>query len=96
MEEEAGFKISRDRIISSNKYVATTQMNERVYTFLVNLNNLEQHEYNGDGSFFENIAENHWLTQKQLEKILYDNKEPYLVCLYIAYDLFKRKILNNK
>ncbi len=93
--EESGFVINQSLIVASNIYVATTQMNENVKTFIVDITNSSQKEFHGDGSYFESISENRWLSAKQLEAIIYDNSEPYLVNLYIAYDLFKRKVLGR-
>ena len=66
-------------------------MNEVVFHFLVDLTGIKQSTTKlGDGSYFENISENKWVSQKEIESILHSNKELYLSSLSVCYGLFKK------
>ena len=57
--EETGYKISRNNIKASNIAVASTQSNECVYNFIVDITKLKQTSNKlGDGSIFESISKN--------------------------------------
>jgi ADP-ribose pyrophosphatase YjhB (NUDIX family) len=88
--EEFNLKIKSQNIKASSINVSSTQMNECVYTFVVDITNaIAVNKTCGDGSFFENVSENHWVSQKQLRKILISKHNPYLSSLGSAYLLFE-------
>ncbi|MBU4689475.1 NUDIX domain-containing protein [Mycoplasma zalophidermidis] len=84
--EEAGYKIELSNIIAHNVCVATTQMNEKVYNFVVDVTNLTAHDILTDGSIFESVAYNEWFTQEEFESIL--KSELHLSSLSALYTLF--------
>ena len=87
--EESGYKISKKNIVDCVLATASTQMNEVVFHFLVDLTGIKQTKKDlGDGSYFEGISENKWVSQKELESILHSNKELYLSSLSVCYGLF--------
>ena len=87
--EESGYKITKKHLVDCVLATASTQMNEVVFHFLVNLTGIKQSKQDlGDGSYFEGISENKWISQKQLESILHSNKELYLSSLSVCYGLF--------
>ena len=87
--EEAGYKITKKNIKDCVLATASTQMNEVVFHYLVDLTNQKQVTNKlGDGSYFEAISKNKWVSQKEVENILYDNKELYLSSLSACYGLF--------
>ncbi|MCF0126457.1 MAG: DNA mismatch repair protein MutT [Clostridia bacterium] len=57
--EESGYKITKKNIISCVLATASTQMNEVVFHFLVDLTKCKKiTDKLGDGSYFEDISEN--------------------------------------
>lgn len=93
--EEANYKVDKFNLISFNKTVATTQSNETVYNFVFDLSSIEKtNKLEGDGSIFENISKNKWISQKSLESVLFDNKKMFLSSLMNCYFLFLN-YLNN-
>lgn len=68
--EEGGIIISVQNIEQSSQFVATTQMNEIVFLFLINVTNLNQTTPLGDGSIFEKVSKNKWVNLAQLQQIL--------------------------
>lgn len=94
--EETNYIIKKTDIKAFNIVVSTTQMNESVYNFIIDISKAKlAKKVLGDGSLFENISQNHWVTLKQLENILCNNKEIYLSSLASAYLLFENKILKK-
>ena len=91
--EEANYKIDKFKLLISNRTVATTQSNETVYNFIFDLTGTKKEvKKEGDGSIFENISKNKWISQKQLEKILFfDDKNFFLSSLMNCYFLFLKK-----
>lgn len=91
--EEANLKASKKHLVSKCKYVATTQMNETVFCFLFNVTSLKPiNKKQGDGSIFENVSYNKWLTYKQVKNILKSNNDKlYLSSLPICLKLFEEK-----
>ncbi|MDR1234556.1 MAG: DNA mismatch repair protein MutT [Mycoplasmataceae bacterium] len=94
--EEANYLIKKKDIKAFNIAVSTTQMNEAVFNFIVDITNAKQiKKQQGDGSLFENISQNRWATHKVLKQILLDSKNIYLSSLASAYLLFQKQILNK-
>lgn len=96
--EEANIKITKRNIISWSKFVPTTQMNETVFCFLVDVTNLKPvNKKQGDGSIFEDVSYNKWISHSQLSKILSSkNKNLFLSSLAICFNLFKEKYGKTK
>ncbi|WP_036498661.1 NUDIX hydrolase [[Mycoplasma] testudinis] len=86
--EEGGLHVNESHFIASTKAIASTQMNEQVFHFLFEVTNVPQEIPKTDGSFFEQIADNVWLNEEQLRKILLDEKAVKLSSLYICYLLW--------
>jgi 8-oxo-dGTP pyrophosphatase MutT (NUDIX family) len=58
--EETNYIIRKENIKAQNVNVATTQMNETVFTFIVDITKAKHIDKSqGDGSLFENISQNH-------------------------------------
>lgn len=94
--EETNYIIKKQNIMAGAINAATTQMNEAVFTFVVDITNAKQaKKHQGDGSLFENISQNHWVTHKKLRQILSGSDEIYLSSLASAYILFSIKILKK-
>ena len=93
--EESGYIISKKNIISVNKATATTQMNEIVFHYLINLDGCKKTKCMNDGSFFESISVNKWINEKKLINLIINNKEIYLSSLGICYLMFSF-LKNNK
>lgn len=92
--EESGYKISNKNILGCISVTSSTQMNEVVHHFLIDLTNLKNKKPKNDGSYFEAISKNVWVSHKQLLKILNSGKELYLSSLGIAYLLFIKHFKN--
>ncbi|UUD37196.1 NUDIX domain [Mycoplasmopsis californica] len=88
IQEETGFKVTKKHIKASSVSIATTQMNEKVFNFLVDVTNLEQGEIMNDGSLFEAVSYNEWKTAAELETIF--ERELYLSSLTSCYLLTKK------
>lgn len=89
IEEEAGYKITNKNIVDQIAATSTTQMNEIVHHFLVDLTNLTNETSDlGDGSFFESISVNKWISEKELQNIIFNNSELFLSSLNVCYCLF--------
>ena len=89
IQEEAVYKISKANIIDCTLATASTQMNEAVFHYLVDLTNKKPITNKlGDGSYFESISKNIWISQSKLQKILYDNNELFISSLAVCYCLF--------
>ncbi|MDR3330456.1 MAG: NUDIX domain-containing protein [Mycoplasmataceae bacterium] len=95
--EETNYQIIKNDIKGTNIVVASTQMNECVYTFIADISNAKHvNKKQGDGSIFESISQNHWVSHQKLKSILSDNKDLYLSSLASAYLLFQKRILKIK
>jgi hypothetical protein len=71
-------------------------MNEAVFTFIVDITHAKHiRKPQGDGSFFENISQNHWVSHKKLKRILNGCDDIYLSSLASAYILFRTMILKK-
>ena len=81
--EEGGITLKEDEIILINPNVASTQMNEKVFCFLADVTNKEIKTPQNDGSIFEAVSKNIWVSQIELENII--NKKLYLSSLLICY-----------
>jgi hypothetical protein len=94
--EESNYVIRKSNIKASNINVATTQMNEAVYTFVVDITNAKHlKKTQGDGSIFESISQNHWVSHRQLKAILNKPGYIYLSSLASAYIMFRSAILKK-
>ncbi|WP_155524044.1 hypothetical protein [Nodosilinea nodulosa] len=60
--EEAGYKADRSTMISIGSYIVGTQTDEVCYCFAVNLTNSEQYTAPGDGTHYESLASNEWVS----------------------------------
>ncbi|MDR1991699.1 MAG: NUDIX domain-containing protein [Mycoplasmataceae bacterium] len=94
--EETNYVTTKNNIKASSISVASTQMNESVFNFVVDITNAKQvYKKTGDGSIFENISRNRWVSHKKLKEILTTNKFVYLSSLSSAYVLFTKVILHK-
>jgi ADP-ribose pyrophosphatase YjhB (NUDIX family) len=92
--EETNCVVTKKNFICHGQNVSSTQMNETVYIFVVDVTNCKfVSKKSGDGSIFENISKNKWVTHKQIKDILNSNQHIYLSSLASAYLLFHNKIL---
>lgn len=96
--EEANLKVTSKQLISKCKFVSTTQMNETVFCFLFNVSNIKPiKKQQGDGSIFEKVSYNKWLTYKQIKNICKSNNDKlYLSSLPICLSLFENKYGKTK
>ena len=90
--EESGYTITKENIKEVIKATSSTQMNEVVFNFLIDLTNKTNEKPTNDGSFFEEISENKWISESNLKDILLKNSELYLSSLSTAYLLFLKHI----
>ncbi|MCT4469741.1 NUDIX hydrolase [Mycoplasma sp. HS2188] len=89
INEEAGYKITAKNIVSSSVAIATTQMNEKVFNFLVDVSGLKQGKITTDGSVFESVSYNKWYSQNEFANIVLN--ELTLSSLSSLYLLFLTK-----
>lgn len=90
--EESGYLIEAKDLIQINPSIATTQMNEKVFCFLANVSNLKESKPKNDGTIFEAISKNVWITKNELEKIIYNDL--FLSSLLICFYFFEKKVKN--
>lgn len=91
--EETNYIINSKNFIAKNVLVASTQMNELVYVFVVDITNCKQVKKTpGDGSIFETLSKNRWVSETKLKKILTGTNNVFLSSLASAYILFKKHI----
>lgn len=92
--EEGGIYLENSHLRASGKYIATTQSNEVVYTFVFEkTSEVVQTEPQNDGSYFEQISKNEWVSLQKLEDILQND-----LChssLYNAYLLFIDNVMHK-
>lgn len=88
--EESGYKISEKNIKASSISIATTQMNEKVFNFIVDVSELIPDEIHTDGSIFESVSYNKWYDEHSFNDIL--QNELVLSSLNSLYLLFLKKI----
>ncbi|WP_027124254.1 NUDIX domain-containing protein [Mycoplasmoides pirum] len=88
--EEGGILLSKKNLIASSKMVATTQMNEQIYHMIFDVTGLKQVEPLTDGSYFESLAENKWMNEKELEKIIFNENTIKLNSLSTCYFLWRK------
>ncbi|MDC4183622.1 NUDIX hydrolase [Mycoplasma bradburyae] len=91
-KEEGGIDINPNNFYDYIEFVASTQMNEIVHCFVFDVTGLKQEDPLTDGSIFEAVAKNKWLTQKEIEEILFNKKEAYLSSLFNAYWLVQKHL----
>lgn len=85
--EESGFYINEDNILNKNVYLATTQSNEAVYTYIIKIDqNTKTETPKNDGSYFEAMSYNLWVNEKELNNIF--KTELVHSSLFVAYKLF--------
>ncbi|XQP55684.1 MAG: DNA mismatch repair protein MutT [Mycoplasmoidaceae bacterium] len=89
--EEANLKVSKKNLIAGSYCVSSTQMNETVFNFLFDVTGIKPiNKKQGDGSIFENISLNKWISYQQLKKIVLNSKgQIYLSSLLTCLDLFE-------
>ncbi|MDE5949626.1 MAG: NUDIX domain-containing protein [Malacoplasma sp.] len=88
--EEGGITINENDLIAINPSVATTQMNEKVFYYLADVTNKKIEAPQNDGSIFEAVSENIWVSQKELETII--NNDLYLSSLLTCYYYFLKLV----
>ncbi len=94
--EESGYKIKQNNIKHVISASASTQMNEIVFHYLVDLTNVKkQGKEQNDGSYFESVSKNKWVSEKTLNEILSNEEGLFLSCLGICYLAFITKLKNN-
>ncbi|BAC44089.1 predicted MutT-like hydrolases [Malacoplasma penetrans HF-2] len=71
--EEAGIKINKDLVYEINPSIATTQMNEKIFFYLCDVTGLKESIPENDGSIFESVSKNLWVTEKELLNLI-DNQ----------------------
>lgn len=87
--EEAGYQINTSNIIDKSFCISSTQMNEKVFNFLINVTNCKYTTPKGDGSIFEQVSENKWVNQEELIDIMTNkNGQIFLSSLHSCYLLF--------
>ncbi|WP_036436958.1 NUDIX domain-containing protein [Mycoplasma elephantis] len=86
--EETGYKITKKNIVASSVSISSTQMNEKVFNFLIDVTGIKQGEIKTDGSYFELVSYNVWKPEQALISIL-DN-ELHLSSLGSCYLLAKK------
>lgn len=87
--EEAGIEVNQSNVIESSMSISSTQMNEKVYNFLIDCTNCKQEKPSGDGTIFESVSINKWVEEKELLEIIFDNKDViHLSSLESCYLLF--------
>lgn len=91
--EEAGFTINSNHIVKTYQTVATTQMNEIVYNYLIDVTGLTQHEPLTDGSIFEEVAYNVWLSFDEFEELMFS--ELTISSLWALYATLKNYKKSN-
>lgn len=84
--EEGGIKIEKNHIIDSFCSIATTQMNEKVFHYLIDVTSLKQEEPINDGTIFEKVSYNKWVTLNELEEIF--ENEITLTSLLVCFNIF--------
>lgn len=91
--EEANLSVNKKHLINQCKFVTTTQMNETVFCFVFDVTGLKSlKKKQGDGSIFENVSYNKWLTYRQIKNIVKgNNNKLYLSALPICLQLFEEK-----
>lgn len=95
--EESGYLINQEQIKYVTSASASTQMNEIVFHYLVDLTNIKkENEPQNDGSYFESVSQNKWISENTLIKILNNEQGLFLSCLGVCYLTFLIKIKNNK
>lgn len=89
--EEANIKATKKNLVAGSYCVSSTQMNETVFNFLFDVTDCKTvNKKQGDGSIFENVSLNKWLTYKQVKKIVLNaNNQIYLSSLLTCLDLFE-------
>ncbi|MDR0545843.1 MAG: NUDIX domain-containing protein [Mycoplasmataceae bacterium] len=94
--EETNYVIKKSDIKMMNRNVASTQMNEMVYVFIADITKARfVKKRTGDGTIFESLSKNKWISEKQMINILKENKTIYLSSLACAYYLYKMFNKNN-
>ncbi len=88
--EEGGIRARRKHLVAMNRSIATTQMNEQIYHAVFDVTGLEQTDPPTDGSYFESLAKNRWLTRKQLERIVFGARCVKLNSLATCYALWEK------
>lgn len=90
--EEANIQVNKKSLVAKTKFVPTTQMNETVFCFLCDVTRGKLiDKKQGDGSIFEDISFNKWMSYKQVKSILNSNKQLYLSSLLVCLNLFEAK-----
>ncbi|SMC15840.1 DNA mismatch repair protein MutT [Mycoplasmopsis agassizii] len=92
VSEEAGFEITEKNIVDSSVFVSSTQMNEKVFSYLIDVTGLKNSEPKTDGSVFESVSFNKWYSHDEFQKIVKsDLVLSSLSSLYLLYLLNYKK-----
>lgn len=87
--EEGGLKIETKNIVNHFMCISTTQMNEKVFHYLIDASNVKQDIPQNDGTIFESVSFNKWINENELKNIF--KKDFCLSSLFICYSLFLEK-----
>lgn len=90
--EESGYQVSKDNLFEISQSIATTQMNEKVFCFLADVTNIKETSPKNDGTIFEKVSKNIWVSESKLNEIL--NNKLVLSSLIISYYFFCKNIKN--
>ncbi|MBN0919549.1 NUDIX hydrolase [[Mycoplasma] gypis] len=82
-KEEGGFEVTPENLIKEFRFLASTQSNEVVYSYIFDVTGLEQGAAPGDGTIFEQISYNKWHSEAELKEIL--KQTPVLTSLINLY-----------
>ncbi len=85
--EEGGIKITQENIVSKHCCIATTQMNEKVFCYLINTTDLDEEIPTNDGTIFESVSYNKWVSENEILTIL--KNDITLSTLSICFNLIK-------
>jgi 8-oxo-dGTP pyrophosphatase MutT (NUDIX family) len=69
LEEEAGFRATREMMIDLGKTYVSKALSTIVQMYAVDVSSLVQYTPKGDGSIYEEQAENVWLTRRRASMV---------------------------
>lgn len=81
--------------IKNYEYVSSTQMDEIVTIFIFDVTNKEFLAPETDGSYYEQISWNQWVSEEEFKAMVFNKTNPNLACLTISYLLFTTMKNNN-
>lgn len=93
IKEESGFSVKPDDIISVGYYFVGTQTNEVVHCFTCNVSGKFQGSSEGDGTYWESISKNEWVS---LDEILEQINDIHYSGLLIILFKMMQSVLMKK